>query len=172
MGHDFRCDIRTVELELGVNNMEARNHPSLCREFRLVPLWPQCACFLMATSSGVTHHLTKLRSSQTCFLNITMSSPYSGGLYSHQIYTTFGTCWNRHLWQPDQNLMNVSSTLLNLKNEGSEARKGSDLVQAWCNWWSGRWVYIFVYIWEILPSDMSNFMNMAAVKWPNAAVLS
>ncbi len=31
------------------------------------------------------HHVTKLKSSQTGFLNMTMSSLYSNGLHSHQI---------------------------------------------------------------------------------------
>ncbi len=38
------------------------------------------------------------KSSQTGFLNMTMSSLYSNGLYSHQIsiqYSTFGMWWNR-----------------------------------------------------------------------------
>ncbi len=40
---------------------------------------------LMATSSWIMHHVTKLKSSQTGFLNMTMSSLYSNGLHSHQI---------------------------------------------------------------------------------------
>ncbi len=40
---------------------------------------------LMATSSRIMHHVTKLKSSQTSFLNMTMSSLYSNGLHSHQI---------------------------------------------------------------------------------------
>ncbi len=39
---------------------------------------------LMATSSRIMHHVTKLKSSQTG-LNMTMSSLYSDGLHSHQI---------------------------------------------------------------------------------------
>ncbi len=38
-----------------------------------------------ATSSRIMHHVRKLKSSQTGFLNITMSSLYSNGLHSHQI---------------------------------------------------------------------------------------
>ncbi len=38
-----------------------------------------------ATSSRIIHHVTKLKSSQTGFLNMTMSSLYSNGLHSHQI---------------------------------------------------------------------------------------
>ncbi len=37
------------------------------------------------TSSRIMHHVTKLKSSQTGFLNMTMSSLYSNGLHSHQI---------------------------------------------------------------------------------------
>ncbi len=40
---------------------------------------------LMANSSRIMHHVTKLKSSQTGFLNMTMSSLYSNGLHSHQI---------------------------------------------------------------------------------------
>ncbi len=36
-----------------------------------------------ATSSSIMHHVTKLKSSQTGFLNMTMSSLYSNGLHSH-----------------------------------------------------------------------------------------
>ncbi len=53
---------------------------------------------LMATSSRIMHHVTKLKSSQTGFLNMTMSSLYSKGLHSHQIlikWSTFGMWWNR-----------------------------------------------------------------------------
>ncbi len=38
-----------------------------------------------ANSSRIMHHVTKLKSSQTGFLNMAMSSLYSNGLYSHQI---------------------------------------------------------------------------------------
>ncbi len=40
---------------------------------------------LMATSSRIMHHVTKLKSSQTGFLNMTMSSLYSNSLHNHQI---------------------------------------------------------------------------------------
>ncbi len=40
---------------------------------------------LMTTSSRIMLHVTKLKSSQTGFLNMTMSSLYSNGLHSHQI---------------------------------------------------------------------------------------
>ncbi len=50
-----------------------------------IPLWQQCTHLLMATSSRIMHHVTKLKSSQTGFLNMTMSSLYSNGLRSHQI---------------------------------------------------------------------------------------
>ncbi len=40
---------------------------------------------LMANSSRIMHHVTKLKSSQTGFLNMTMSSLYSNGLHSHHI---------------------------------------------------------------------------------------
>ncbi len=37
------------------------------------------------TSSRIIQHVTKIKSSQTGFLNMTMSSLYSNGLHSHQI---------------------------------------------------------------------------------------
>jgi len=40
---------------------------------------------LMATSSRIMHRVTNLKSSQTGFLNMTMSSLYSYGLHSYQI---------------------------------------------------------------------------------------
>ncbi len=40
---------------------------------------------LIATSSRIMHHVTKLKSSQTGFLHMTMSSLYSNTLHSHQI---------------------------------------------------------------------------------------
>ncbi len=49
------------------------------------------------TSSRIMHHVTKLKSSQTGFLNMIMSSLYSNGLHSHQIsiqQSTFGMWWN------------------------------------------------------------------------------
>ncbi len=42
-----------------------------------IPLWLQCTHLLMATSSRIMHHVTKLKSSQAGFLNMTMSSLYS-----------------------------------------------------------------------------------------------
>ncbi len=38
-----------------------------------------------ATSSRIMQHVSKLKSSQTGFLNMTMSSLYSNDLHSHQI---------------------------------------------------------------------------------------
>ncbi len=40
------------------------------------PFRLQCTHLLMATSSRIMHHVTKLKSSQTGFLNMTMSSLY------------------------------------------------------------------------------------------------
>ncbi len=88
-----------------------------------------------ATSSRIMHHVTKLKSSQTGFLNMTMSSLYSNGLHSHQIsiqQSTFGVWWNGRFvsWMCSRqicsncvmlscqygpkSLRNVSNTLLNL----------------------------------------------------------
>ncbi len=50
-----------------------------------IPLWLQCTHLIMATSSRIMHHVTKLKSSQSGFLNMTMSSLYSNGLHNHQI---------------------------------------------------------------------------------------
>ncbi len=52
---------------------------------------------LMTTSSRIMQHVTKLKSSQNGFLNMTMSSLYSNDLHSHQIsiqWSTFGMWWN------------------------------------------------------------------------------
>ncbi len=91
-----------------------------------------------ATSSRIMHHVTKLKSSQTGFLDMTMSSLYSNGLHSHQIsiqLSTFGMWWNGRFaswmcsWQicskcvmlscqyRPKSLRNVSNTLLNLCHE-------------------------------------------------------
>ncbi len=88
-----------------------------------------------ATSSRIMHHVTKLKSSQTGFLNMTMSSLYSNGLHSLQIsiqQSTFGMWWNGRVasWMCSRqicnncvmlscqygpkSLKNVSNTLLNL----------------------------------------------------------
>ncbi len=103
-----------------------------------IPLWLQCTHLLMANSSRIMHHVTKLKSSQTGFLNMTMSSLYSNGLHSHQIsiqLSTFGMLWYRRFaswmcsWRICSNyvmlscqyglksLRNVSNTLLNLYHE-------------------------------------------------------
>ncbi len=50
----------------------------------IIPLWLQCTIF-WCTSSRIMHSVTKLKSSQTGFLNMTMSSLYSNGLHSPQI---------------------------------------------------------------------------------------
>ncbi len=92
----------------------------------------------MATSSRIMHHVTKLKSSQTGFLNMTMSSLYSNGLHSHQIsiqQSIFGMWWNGRFasWMCSRqicsncvmlscqygpkSLNNVSNTLLNLCHE-------------------------------------------------------
>ncbi len=86
-------------------------------------------------SSSTMHHVTKLTSSQTGFLNMTMSSLYSNGLHSHQIsiqLSTFGMWWNgrfaswmcsRQIWRNcvmlscqngPKSLRNVYNTLLTL----------------------------------------------------------
>ncbi|KAG8554186.1 hypothetical protein GDO81_003707 [Engystomops pustulosus] len=97
MSLDFCCDIRMVGSEFGVNNMKVWIHPALYQRFRLVvvvswcgeyflgTLWAPCTQHLMATFSRIMRHVITLESSQTGFLNMTMSSLYSNGLHSHQI---------------------------------------------------------------------------------------
>ncbi len=51
----------------------------------MTTVYPQCTHRLMATSSRIMHHVTKLKSPQTGFLNMTMSSLYSNSFHSHQI---------------------------------------------------------------------------------------
>ncbi len=62
-----------------------------------IPLWLQCTHLQMANSSRIMHHVTKLKSSKTGFVNMTMSSLYSNGLHCHQIsiqQSTFGMWCN------------------------------------------------------------------------------
>ncbi len=54
--------------------------PEYCCWPILIPLWLQCTHLLMATSSRIMHHVTKFKSSQTGFLNMTMCSLYSNCL--------------------------------------------------------------------------------------------
>ncbi len=69
----------------------------------------QCTNFLMATSSRIMPHVTKLKSSQTGFLNMTMSSLYSNGLQSPDINPI------KHLWdvvEREIRIMDVKPTNL------------------------------------------------------------
>ncbi len=106
-----------------------------------IPLWLQCTHLLMASSSRIMYHVTKLNSSQTGFLNTEMSLLYSNGLHSHQIsiqLSTFRMWWNgrfaswmcsrqicrncvMHHINIDQKSLNVSNTLLNLCQEKLKA---------------------------------------------------
>ncbi len=94
-----------------------------------ISLWLQCTIF-WCTSSRIMHHVTKLKSSQTGFLNMTMSSLYSNDLHSHQIsiqQSTFEMWWNERFtswmcrrqicsncvmlsWQYDQHLWEMFPT--------------------------------------------------------------
>lgn len=56
-----------------------------------IPLWPLCNHLVMATVSRIMHHVTNLKSSQAGFLNMTMSSIWSIGLHSHQIWIQWST---------------------------------------------------------------------------------
>ncbi len=101
-------------------------------------LYDYSVSIFWCTSSRIMHHVTKLKSSQTGFLNMTMSSLYSNGLHSHQIsvqWSTFGMCWNGRFtsWMcrrqicsncvmlsyqyGPKSLRNVSNTLMNLCHE-------------------------------------------------------
>ncbi len=74
-----------------------------------VPLWLQCTHLLMSNSSRIMHHVTKLKSSQTGFLNMTMSSLYSNGLQSPDLNPI------EHLWDvvvQEIRIMNVQLTNL------------------------------------------------------------
>ncbi len=92
-----------------------------------IPLWLQCTIF-WCTSSRIMHHVTKLKSSQTGFLNITMSSLYSNGLQSpdlnpiEQLWDVVEreihiNCVMRSCQYGPKSLRNFSNTLLNLCHE-------------------------------------------------------
>ncbi len=127
----------------------------------------------MANSSRIMHHVTKLKSSQTGFLNMTMSLLYSNGLHSHQIsiqQSTFGMWWNGRFasrmcsWQICSNcvmlscqygpksLRNVSNTLLNLFHEELRQFWRQKWVQPGTNkvylikWSVSVYIYIYIYI--------------------------
>lgn len=53
-----------------------------CWHVRSQKCSPTVDHLLMATSSRITHHVTKLISSQTCLQNVTMTSLYSSALQS------------------------------------------------------------------------------------------
>ncbi len=78
-----------------------------------------------ATSSRIMHHVTKLKSSQTGFLNMTMSSLYSNGLHSHQISiqeSTFGMWWNGRFtsWMCSRQICSNCVMLLSIWTKISE----------------------------------------------------
>ncbi len=64
---------------------------------------------LMATSSRIMHHVTKLKSSQTGFLNMKISSLHSNGLQSPDLNPI------KHLWdvvEQEIHIMDVQLTNL------------------------------------------------------------
>ncbi len=107
-----------VGSEFGVKNMKAWIHPCMpCLNFlahfgpvvpiehrlnataylsivadHVHPFMTTVYHLLMATSSRIMHHVTKLKSSQTGFLTMTMSSLYSNGLQSPDLNPI------EHLW--------------------------------------------------------------------------
>ncbi len=108
MSLDFCCYIQMVGSEFVIKNMKAWIHPALSQRFRhclnsivehclndtayqsivadhvhpfMTTVYPSSD----ATSSRIMLHVTKIKSSQTGFLNMTMSTLYSNGLHSHQI---------------------------------------------------------------------------------------
>ncbi len=66
------------------HHLKCTAYPSIVAD-HVHPFMTTVYHLLMATSSRIMHHVTKLKSSQTGFLNMTMSSLYSNGLHSHQI---------------------------------------------------------------------------------------
>ncbi len=103
-----------------------------------IPLWLQCTHLLMATSSRIMHHVTKPKSSQTGFLNMTMSFTllkWPPVTRSQSNRAPFGMWWNGRFtsWMctrqicincvmlscqyGPKSLRNVSNTLLNLCHE-------------------------------------------------------
>jgi len=113
MSLDFCCDIQMVGSKYGVNNMKAWIYLALYQqgafswntlqtllsiEHRLnataflsivadhvYAFMTTVYHLLMATSSGITQHVTKLKSAQTGLLNMRVSSLNSNDLHSHQI---------------------------------------------------------------------------------------
>lgn len=59
---------------------------NLCTRGHICPSIHECSHFLIATSSRLTHHVKKLESPINGFLNMTLTSLYSSGLHSHQVY--------------------------------------------------------------------------------------
>ncbi len=71
---------------LSINRASFKHHslPEYC--FWPCPsLYDYSVHIFWCTSSRIMHHVTKIKSSQTGFLNMTMSSLYSNDLHSHQI---------------------------------------------------------------------------------------
>ncbi len=56
-----------------------------------IPLWLQCTYLLLATSSRIMLHVTELKSSQTGFLNMTMSSLSVGHSESRRMTDELGS---------------------------------------------------------------------------------
>ncbi len=103
-----------------------------------IPLWLQCTHLLMATSSRITHHVTKLKSSQTGFLNMTMSSLYSNGLHSLQISIPIEHLWDVVEWE--------------IQHHGCAADKSA--ATAWCyhvNMDQNLWEIRFQNLVESMP---------------------
>ncbi len=57
---------------LSTNWASFKSQPTWVVADMSIPLWLQCTHHLMTTSSRIMHHVTKLKSSQTGFLNMTM----------------------------------------------------------------------------------------------------
>ena len=74
------CLVHFGPLSTSWASFKNHNVPEYC-------CWPcssfydQCTHLMIATSSRIMHHLTNLKSSQTCFLNMTMTLLYSIGLH-------------------------------------------------------------------------------------------
>ncbi len=154
--------------------------PEYCYWPILIPLLLQCTHLLMATSSRIMHHVTKLKSSQTGFLNMTMCSLYSNGLQSPDlnpmvhlwyalereirimdVHPTNLWHWQKCQYEP-KSLRNVSNTLLNLYREelrqfwrqkGIQPRTSKVYL---IKWLVSVYLYSIPIIWKKMPCKYFN----------------
>ncbi len=113
-----------------------------------IPLLLQCTHLLMFTSSRITHHVTKFKSPQTGFLNMTMSSLYSNGLHSHQIsiqQSTFGMWWNGRFasWMCSRQICS-NCMMLSCQYGPKSLRNVSCFQHQQDN--AGKYIYIYIFM--------------------------